>query len=91
MPRYRCHKEVWAVKIKAIAPVVVEGDTEAAWIYPAEEGYGSFLVDPAYLAKHKPEVGGYYVVYKDGYKSFSPAEAFEDGYTLIDQRHGAKQ
>ncbi len=29
----------------------------------------------------KTEVGGYYVVYEDGYKSFSPAGAFESGYT----------
>ena len=30
-----------------------------------------------------PRVGGYYVVYADGYKSFSPATAFEEGYTKI--------
>ena len=36
-----------------------------------------------WLDKHNPEVGGYYVVYEDGYKSFSPAKAFEEGYTLI--------
>jgi hypothetical protein len=35
------------------------------------------------MFKHKPEVGGYYVVYKDGYRSFSPAEAFETGYEKI--------
>ena len=38
---------------------------------------------PNYMHKHKPEVGGYYVVYEDGYKSFSPAGAFESGYTLL--------
>jgi len=27
--------------------------------------------------------GDYYVVYEDGYKSISPAKAFEEGYTLI--------
>lgn len=31
----------------------------------------------------KGKVGGYYVVYEDGYESWSPAEAFEKGYTLI--------
>ena len=36
-----------------------------------------------YVAKHKLEVGGYYVVYEDGYKSFSPASAFESGYTPL--------
>lgn len=40
-------------------------------------------MSPEYVAKHKPEVGGYYVVYEDGYKSFSPAGAFESGYTPL--------
>jgi hypothetical protein len=35
------------------------------------------------MTKHAPEVGGYYVVYADGYKSYSPAKAFEDGYTQV--------
>ena len=35
------------------------------------------------VEKHNPEAGGYYVVYEDGYKSFSPAKAFEEGYTRI--------
>ena len=34
------------------------------------------------LKKHDPQIGGYYVVYPgDGYKSWSPAQAFEEGYT----------
>ena len=86
MPKYNCHKQVWALKIKEIR---VDGppkpneetDRNAATIFPADEGYGPFRVDAGYLEKHKPEVGGYYVVYKGGYKSFSPADAFEDGYT----------
>lgn len=35
------------------------------------------------MAKHKPVAGGYFVVYEDGYESFSPAKAFEEGYTRI--------
>jgi hypothetical protein len=33
------------------------------------------------MHKHKPQVGGYFVQYRDGYKSFSPAAAFEEGYS----------
>jgi len=40
-------------------------------------------VSAEFLAKHKPEVGGYWVQYADGYQSFSPAAAFEEGYTRI--------
>jgi len=56
---------------------------QRAIITPEEEGYAPFKVDSDYMLKHKPEVGGYYVVYKDGYKSYSPAKVFEEGYTLI--------
>lgn len=77
MPRYRCHKEVWALKIKA-----VERDA-ITLLHFEEPGYAPIQVSYAFDTKHRPEAGGYYVVYKDGYASFSPAEAFEDGYTLI--------
>lgn len=87
MPKYRCHKEVWALKI---AVIKIDGKDDpnsetdgSATITPVEEGYGPFKVDSAYMRKHKSQVGGYYVQYKDGYTSFSPADAFEDGYTRI--------
>lgn len=89
MPRYRCHKEVWALKIAAIVydrEVAAKTNREtdgSAIIHPGDIGYAPFRVNCEYLRKHKPEVGGYYVVYKDGYESFSPAAAFEDGYTRI--------
>ena len=80
MPRYRSHKQVWALKIAAIQ----HREDGSAIITPADPGYAAFKVDAAYVARHEPRAGGYYVVYKDGYKSFSPAEAFEDGYTRVD-------
>lgn len=86
MPRYKCHKEVWALKIAAIVRDGEGDDREtdgSAMITPENGRYAAFKVDADYMRKHKPQVGGYYVVYADGYKSFSPAEAFEDGYTLV--------
>jgi hypothetical protein len=84
MPKYRCFKEVHALKIAAIAREGgVEANLAAAVITPAEEGYAPFRVDAAYMLKHQPQIGGYYVVYADGYQSFSPAKAFEDGYVRI--------
>jgi hypothetical protein len=35
------------------------------------------------MRRNKSEVGGYYVVHEGGNKSYSPAKAFEDPYTLI--------
>lgn len=83
LPRYKCHKEVWALKIKGIinAPPTLPKNWAALEV--EDEGYMPVTVDDQYMAKHKPEAGGYYVVYADGYKSFSPAKAFEDGYSKI--------
>lgn len=97
MPQYQSHKKVWALKIKSVQrlrPTVEELEAilkeEGEWhhvvaaiITPEEEGYAPFEVDDAYVQKHDPQVGGYYVVYADGYKSWSPADAFEEGYTRI--------
>ena len=89
MPRYKCHKEVYALKIADIRQstsmrfVDTDEVDDGGIIVPADEDYESFRVDKEYMLKHNPEPGGYYVVYDDGYKSFSPAEAFENGYTLI--------
>lgn len=86
MPRYLCHKEVHALKIAKIVHDGEEQNCESdgtAMITPADEGYAPFKVDCEFMNKHKPVVGGYYVVYEDGYKSFSPAEAFESGYSKI--------
>ncbi|MGH2362046.1 MAG: hypothetical protein ACRDGM_16090, partial [bacterium] len=74
LPRYQCHKRVRALKIAAI---------DACIITPADDRYAAFEVPQEYLAKHQPQPGGYYVVYDDGYESFSPAQTFEQGYTRI--------
>jgi len=80
MPRYRCHKEVHALKVVSVQ-MNGEGDGSATLL--VEAPYAGIQVTHDWLARHEPTVGGYYVVYKDGYVSFSPPEAFEDGYTRI--------
>lgn len=80
MPKYQSHKQVWALKIKK---VLTNAEMTDGAIVPEDERYGSIPVSGEYLHKHLPEPGGYYVVYPDGYKSWSPAEAFESGYTRI--------
>lgn len=80
MPKYLCSKKVWALKIKEITAV---GVFEFGRLVPEDDRYSPIITTAEYMEKHKPEVGGYYVVYADGYKSFSPADAFESGYELI--------
>ena len=84
MPKYKSHKIVHALKIKSIANAEGgEQDPGGVMITPVLERYAPFYVDGSYVKKHNPQPGGYYVVYKGGYKSWSPKEAFENGYTLI--------
>lgn len=78
LPKYQSHKFVWALKILSI---LIED--ESAIIVPEDYNYTPFRVGMDYIKKHNPQVGGYYVVYKDGYKSFCPAKEFEEGNTLI--------
>lgn len=77
IPRYRCHKEVSALKITHIIPNPrgCELHFGEGWV-PIEMPHG-------WVERTNAEAGGYYVVYADGYESFSPAAAFDEGYTLI--------
>lgn len=90
MPKYQCHKRVYALKIAEILPNPnpdATGRSAAtsygARIVPADPHYGTFEVDANYMNRHSPKAGGYYVVYDDGHASFSPAAAFETGYSPI--------
>jgi hypothetical protein len=79
IPRYRCHKVVRAAKITGFR----ENGTDAPCLLLGEIG-GITTVLTEWFERHKPEVGGYFVLYDDGYTSFSPAAAFEAGYTRIE-------
>lgn len=79
LPAFVCHKTVRAIKISAIV-------FDPAGVYLLFSGGDPVItvkVSPEYITKHKPYAGGYYVFYEDGYESFSPADAFEKGYSLV--------
>lgn len=81
-PRYRSHKIVQALKIKAF-DFDFGGNLH---ITPEEEGFDQFVVSAKFIPKHRdgvPEVGWYWVRYDNNYESFSPAKAFEEGYTRL--------
>lgn len=78
LPLYRSHKLVRAAMITQVTPIMA---TERG-ARLSLQGTGSVEVSEEYLVKHKPYDGGYFVVYADGYQSFSPAAPFEAGYVL---------
>lgn len=81
LPKYQCHKVVHGAKITEIESHESDGTGSHTMVF-GEIGMSKFLTDE-WNEKHNPEVGGYYVVYEDEYTSYSPAEAFENGYTKI--------
>lgn len=73
-PRYRSFKIVRALKILHVSEIMC---------WPAEPGFAPIDLEPGWFTKHQPAPGGYYVMYEDGYASYSPAHPFETGYVAI--------
>jgi len=90
LPKYRSHKVVSALKI---AKWEREGGTGRVWIMPADAGYTAFSASDEWENRVPQSVReavtppdyGYFVRYADGFESWSPSEAFEEGYTREDQ------
>jgi hypothetical protein len=78
LPRYKCHKVVHALMIKEATTVT------PCTITPVDNRYPPFIVDPKLFSRYMPSPGDYYVVYEDGYASFSPKKAFEEGYARFE-------
>jgi hypothetical protein len=98
VPQYQCHKKVWALRIKEVIraplPTIAElekilngsepdGIDKAGGFIVPEGHFAPIAVPTKFLDHHEPEAGGYLVLYEDGYRSYSPAKAFEEGYTRI--------
>lgn len=84
LPMYRCHKEVQAMKIKQVMKISAATKELSDLIFE-DDSFPAKQMSAEWVKKHKPVAGGYYVRYADGYESFSPAEAFEEGYSLIEE------
>lgn len=92
--KYQCHKIVEAALILDVSyrstenvALMLEGAVGAHeemvtydWI--RRRGNGAMPSDL---------VGGYFVRYPDGYTSWSPGKAFEEGYTLLNESEPAEQ
>lgn len=79
-PEYESHKVVRAAKITRI--VTNDAGEIIDLVVLPEDGVTRerFMpTEPAMLKR--AEVDGYAMLYPDGFKSISPAKAFEEGYT----------
>lgn len=78
MHRYKCHKIVEAAKIISVVANVIRVEGMKAG------GFDTVIaVDEDWQSRFRPETPhdlGYLVRYEDGFYSWSPTQAFEDGY-----------
>lgn len=85
VPTWRSHKEVCGDKV--INKVAVMGNDGEDRVEHWELEGGAVVKVLGSLRNRVPEgvdpVGGYYVLYEDGFESWSPAKPFEDGYTRV--------
>jgi hypothetical protein len=84
MPRYISHKRVWALEIDTIEPgqlSTASNPNPSRRITFRNAGYEPIVAPGEMFSRYIPVAGDFYVVYADGYKSFSPRKAFTEGYT----------
>lgn len=56
------------------------------YVLTDETGEYSVVVDEDFMVKHDVYTEGYFVRYGNGHQSFSPKEAFEEGYTVSEEK-----
>lgn len=90
VPHYQCHKIVQALKIKSVTKHqnrdIVIGHGPATYELEFDRKLPSVFVDEPWMKRSHCKSGGYLVIYEDGYVSWSPAKAFEEGYTRISSK-----
>jgi hypothetical protein len=82
LPQYRSHKIVRAAPIVELRALPSLGYFNVQLeIAPGETT--TKPVDASVFVRGRPEPGDYLVAYADGYVSWSPKAAFEDGYRPV--------
>jgi hypothetical protein len=84
LAQWQSHKIVRAGKL--MAQQVEHDDSTDHSILTVEDVNGvpcKVAVPTNFFARGAPVPGDYVVIYDDGYKSWSPVKAFEEGYTKL--------
>lgn len=87
LPQYQSHKKVWALKITQVDYLGTDTTTDESLIVMVH--FDAPFAPKRFNLRGKPtpEAGWYWITYPDGYISFSPAAAFEEGYTPVPKDH----
>lgn len=79
LPKYQCHREVFALKIHSIT---LSGEDMAILTFE-ETDYEDIEVSLNWIEKARAQPGWYYVVDTDGRTSASPPKVFEEDYSRV--------
>lgn len=82
MKRYKCHKEVSAMRIEYCTFFYNSEHKRYDYRIVGEDGE-VVEVTREFMERHQVTPDNYYVVYDDGYASISPGKTFEDGYSEV--------
>lgn len=77
-PKYESHKIVQAARIVTLVPDG-DGNCVGVMVDPGTGVEEEFHPSIAGMLENA-EIGGWAMLYPDGYRSISPAKAFEEGY-----------
>jgi len=89
MPLYMCHKIVEASRVAGVQYNQENATTDLYLVDREGKPLLTENVSGEWVAKKAPNgdvmnlIGGYFVKYPDNYRSWSPAAAFEEGYTAL--------
>ncbi len=82
LPRYQSHKVVHALKVNQYRSTMDNG----MMLYFEHDGFDPIEIPESEVTPFLQMAGddqGYLVIYADGYRSWSPTKAFEEGYTRL--------
>jgi len=80
MRKFRSHKIVEAESISEVKFEAAQAPNSYLVLASGQEVHPSL----DFFARGRPQVGDYLVRYEDGYLSWSPKKAFEEGYTEVE-------
>lgn len=84
LPRYQSHKIVEAAKVTGVSEVLPKGPVQFIWHLEGGAQVDVYEILASRVPRGLSPVGGYYVRYPDRFESWSPALAFEGGYTRVE-------
>ena len=94
LPIYRCHKRVGAAEIVAVGPLTEQGTRTLTLDMGGESTVQVYVDEPWLMRNPALSEGGFFIQYienEDHYTAFSPAQPFEDGYTLEGDTYAADE